>query len=526
MPDAFKPAIALLAAAAALPALAAEPARLRVEIRDASSGSVVPARVYLFDRQGKLHVPERAIVYRKHQEEHFISGGSFDLALPARGYTLAVERGPEYHPWSEELRLAEGETKQIEVELKRWISMNKRGWYSGDLHNHRKPEEMPDLLAAEDLNLAPTLTDWIWEERPISKPPATTEAIRRVGATRAYSVLDKEVERLNHGPGAVDLLGLKTPIPFEGNWLYPPNDTFCRLAHAQGGYVDAEKITWRDVPALVAFGHVDFAGVVHNHFNRHGVELETDQWGMAPKDRPEYNTPRGMALWTLDVYYRFLNCGFRLPVSAGSASAVKAAPLGYNRVYVHLDRPFSYEDWFHALKDGRSFATNGPMLFLKVNGRLPGSAVELPEGKTSRVKIEAEVQSARPLESLEVLYKGRVVRRAQPSPSARHFQLRLDLPVGETGWIAARAFEQPDKTIRYAQTSPIYLRAGGSSGIVAEDARYFAAWMRREKEFYRKETRFQSPAHRDAMVELFEKAEAFYERLAAEGSGPAERSKP
>jgi len=136
------------------------------------------------------------------------------------------------------------------------------------------------------------------------------------------------------------------------------------------------------------------------------------------------------------------------------------------------------------------------------------------------------VQSARPLESLEVLYKGRVGRRAQPSPSARHFQLRLDLPVGETGWIAARAFEQPDKTIRYAQTSPIYLRAGGSSGIVAEDARYFAAWMRREKEFYRKETRFQSPAHRDAMVELFEKAEAFYERLAAEGSGPAERSKP
>jgi len=32
--------------------------------------------------------------------------------------------------------------------------------------------------------------------------------------------------------------------------------------------VDAEKIMWRDVAALVALGHVDFAGIVHNHFSR------------------------------------------------------------------------------------------------------------------------------------------------------------------------------------------------------------------------------------------------------------------
>ena len=197
--------------------------------------------------------------------------------------------------------------------------MNERGWYSGDLHNHRKPNEMPQLLLAEDLNLAPTLTDWIWEGRPVSRPPSVRKAVRSVDATHAFSLLDKEVERLKQGPGAVDLLALKTPIPFEGDWLYPPNSVFCRQTHAQGGYVDAEKIMWRDVPALVALGNIDFAGVVHNHFNRHGVETETDEWGMAPKDRPEFTTRKGLALWTMDIYYRFLNCGFRLPVSAGSA---------------------------------------------------------------------------------------------------------------------------------------------------------------------------------------------------------------
>ena len=164
------------------------------------------------------------------------------------------------------------------------------------------------------------------------------------------------MERLKEGPGAVDLLGLKSVVPFEGYRLYPPNDRFCEAAHAQGGYVDAEKIVWRDVAALVALGHIDFAGIVHNHFNRHDVEFETDSWGMIPKDRPEFNTVAGMPLWSMEVYYRFLNCGFRLPVSAGSASGVKAAPLGYNRVYVKTQKAFSYNTWFEALKQGRSFA--------------------------------------------------------------------------------------------------------------------------------------------------------------------------
>jgi hypothetical protein len=85
----------------------------------------------------------------------------------------------------------------------------------------------------------------------------------------------------------------------------------------------------------LALGHIDFAGIVYNHFNREGVE-ETDAWGMIPKSRPEFNTPGGMPLWAMEVYYRFLNCGFRLPVSAGSASGVKAAPLTKHRRGVRL----------------------------------------------------------------------------------------------------------------------------------------------------------------------------------------------
>ena len=67
--------------------------------------------------------------------------------------------------------------------------------------------------------------------------------------------------------------------PFDGYLLHPPNDEFARQAHAQGGWVDAEKIVWRDSAALAALGHIDFAGIVYNHFNRQDVETETDSWG-------------------------------------------------------------------------------------------------------------------------------------------------------------------------------------------------------------------------------------------------------
>jgi len=509
---------ALCLLATALCAAQARTAVVKVEIRDRSSKQLIPARIYLVDQQGALHVPENTVVYRRHQEQHFLTAGSFSLPLAEGDYALTVERGPEYRPWSTKITVAPGEPLLVKVALERWIDMNARGWYSGDLHNHRKLDEMPRILLAEDLNVAPTLTDWIWEDRPSSRPPDTSEAIRPVDASHVFSVLDKEIERLNHGPGAVDLLALKTTIPFEGGWLYPPNDVFCRLAHAQGGYVDAEKILWRDVPALVALGHIDFAGVVHNHFNRHGVELETDRWGMTPRDRPEFETPLGMALWTLDIYYRFLNCGFRLPVSAGSASGVKAAPLGHNRVYAHIDGPFSYENWFRALKEGRSFATNGPMLFVSVNGRLPGSTLEFQKGEHRRLSVKAEVESARPIGRLEVVFNGRVVKTVEGSSGIRKLKAELSLPAGESGWVAARAFETPQSTIRFAQTSPVYIRVGGRPYISAADARYFAAWMRREKAFYQKELRFKSPQHREAMIHLFEQAEAVYTGLAADAA--------
>jgi hypothetical protein len=89
--------------------------------------------------------------------------GRIEIDLRPGRYRAAAERGPEHRPVSVEVDLRAGERRQVELRPERWIDMNARGWYSADLHNHRPVDDIPALLLAEDLNLAPTLADWVWE---------------------------------------------------------------------------------------------------------------------------------------------------------------------------------------------------------------------------------------------------------------------------------------------------------------------------------------------------------------------------
>jgi hypothetical protein len=219
----------------------------------------------------------------------------------------------------------------------------------------------------------------------------------------------------------------------------------------------------------------------------------------------------------MDIYYKFLNCGFRLPVSAGTASGVKPTPLGYDRVYVHMPQKFTYLGWFEALKAGRSFATNGPMLFFTVNGQEPGSEIRIPAasgGPERLVKLKAEVSSASELERLEIIWKGEVIKSATAPPHSHHLQANFDVHVKRSGWFAARAFEKPTATVRFAHTSPVYIHVGLDHGVVPADARFFVSWLDHEIKFYEGSPDFRSPADRDAMLATFRRARDVYERLA------------
>src|SRR5262249_17492161 len=113
-------------------------------------------------------------------------------------------------------------------------------------------------------------------------------------------------------------------------------------------------------------------------------------------------------------YYALLDCGFPLRVSAGTASGVHPVPLGFSRVYVECPSGFSFDAWWRGLNAGRSFVTNGPMLLAKVNGRPAGSRIKLKSNASSRVEIDGEVISEQPINAIEFIVNGEVVRQIQP----------------------------------------------------------------------------------------------------------------
>jgi hypothetical protein len=155
-------------------------------------------------------------------------------------------------------------------------------------------------------------------------------------------------------------------------------------------------------------------------------------------------------------------------------------------------------------------ATNGPMLFLTVDGEDPGAVLRVAQNGRRRVRVHAEVSSQNPLERLEVLFKGRVIRTAR---GAGRLEADFDFDVSEAGWFAARAFDKPDHTVRFAHTSPVYVEAAGQTGIVREDVQFFLDWMDREIAFYKELPGFREPEHRTDMLKLFTSAREVYASL-------------
>jgi len=100
---------------------------LIAEARDSATGRTVPARFYLTDSAGRHWTPGGAIAYEKGQEKHFIAPGRFQMQLPPGEYTLVVERGPEYRPWTGSVIARAGESSTVTAPLARWIDMNRRG---------------------------------------------------------------------------------------------------------------------------------------------------------------------------------------------------------------------------------------------------------------------------------------------------------------------------------------------------------------------------------------------------------------
>jgi hypothetical protein len=155
---------------------------------------------------------------------------------------------------------------------------------------------------------------------------------------------------------------------------------------------------------------------------------------------------------TYKTWYALANCGLRIPIAAGTSYG-RLSRLGFNRVYAKIDGDLTPTSWAAALVRGDGFVTNGPLLWLEVEGRLPGDGLALKS--PGRVKAHVQLVSQRPVRLVEILRNGEIVRSRELAPDQPNQELSWEevLSVNEPCWFAARCFGET--AVRYPhQTSP------------------------------------------------------------------------
>jgi hypothetical protein len=466
-----------------------------------------PARIHLADQRGQPILAPRLPAFK----DHFNCDGDVRLDLHPGSYTYTVERGPEYSRVSGRTEVTAGAVRELELILSRTIDLAAQGWYSGDLHVHRPPEDVPLLLRSEDLNVAPVLTVWnktnYWTDRPLPDRLSI-----EVGPRRVYNLLACEDERRG---GALLYFNLKHPLIFSGDGQeFPSPVVHLREAIKQdGAWVDIEKPFWWDMPAWVATGKIHSIGLANNHMCR-SIMSDNEAWGK-PRDRARFPAPRGNGFYSQAIYYALLNCGLRIPPSAGSASGVLPNPVGYNRVYVHLDGPFSYEAWWSALGAGRSFVTNGPILLVRANGRAPGCVFRALTGERITIKLDVQVGGNDPIETVDVIRDGDVTERIGGDSRQQRLSSK-PLVFERSGWFLVRAIAQVPETFRFASTAPFYVEVGDRPRRVRrDDVAYFLRWIDERIDALEKERgrQLSDPARKSAVLEPHRAARRFFEGL-------------
>ncbi len=452
-----------------VPAFAADPAcELQINV-DEARGQALPCRVHLSGPDGKP-VTAPGLPFWK---DHFSCSGQVTLKLAPGNYRYEIERGPEHQRLAGTVELKADRGHTLHARLDRIAELKRQGWYSGDLHVHRPVEEIELLMKAEDLHVAPVITWWnqrtLWagKDRP-------REPLRRFDGDRYAHQMAGEDER---GGGALLYFHLDEPLPItEAKREHPSPLTFVAEARKRSKdvWIDIEKPFWWDVPTWLASGRMDSIGLANNHMCRRTVS-PTEAWGR-PRDERELPPPLGNGRWTQQIYYNILDSGIRIPPSAGSASGVLPNPVGYNRVYVHVDSPFTYEKWWAGLKAGRSFVTNGPLLLCKADGQLPGHVFKGQEGKPLTLRLDLSLVTNDRVKAIEVVHNGKVVQRTDTDDVLAQTR-SATLTVRNSGWFLVRAITDVPETFRFASTAPYYIEIGKQPRISKRSVKFFQDWV-------------------------------------------------
>jgi hypothetical protein len=390
--------------------------------------------------------------------------------------------------------------------MARKVDLADNRWYSGDLDVRRPTKDLRAIALAEDLHVVP-LTTWWNDHNEWAHKLVPEEVLVQLDRSRFGHLMAGE--QVWPG-GSLFYFNLPRPGKLPGpDAEYPPIARSIASAAKQNGvWVDVSKAYAWDLPMLVALGQVDSIQVLNRQIGRGGMVASEE--GGKPRDRKLYPSANGTLLWSQDIYHRLLECGLRIPPSAGSGAGVVASPAGFNRVYVHVDGDFTYEKWWESFRAGRVTITNGPLMQPSVRGKPPGYVFQGEKGRPLEFEIGLTLSLREPITYLEILKNGRVEHEVRfdqflKDKGGKLPKVRFD----DSGWFLLRAVIDEKKNYRFAMTAPYFVEMGYQRRISKRSAQFFLDWcLERAKQIH-----LDDPEQQRAVLDYHRKARDFWQDL-------------
>lgn len=459
--------------------------------------------------------------------------GEFQIVPGTDSFRIEVVKGFRYKIIDDSLYLGNF-PGGIDIYLeKAFDNIPEEGWYSGDVHVHHINVQTALLeMKAEDLNVCNLLiSDFTLDHQNFKgRVESASDPEHLIFYNQEY-----REDRLGH----INLLNLTErliePSVEQRAHQYPLNIDAMDEAHAQGGHVSwAHFAAWPGLegPLGIILKKVDAIELLCTIDPFHQPIFVSDVV-------PEVRMNSGLKLW-----YRLLNCGFKMPVTAGTDKMGNFVTVGANRVYAQVDGDFNYGNWIDALNEGRTFVSNSPFLSFKVDDKPPGSILD--GSSNSGHRLQAEVWSQMPIDRLEIIANGELVAEVSIPEGAFHAAIDIKYQTKESVWLAARAYQLTQEDTRkglsmsqrrnsgggptylnryygtlrpevtFSHTSPVYIEINNKPVRSSDDANYFVRYLQNVINWLDESGSFPNEQAKQEVLNAFEQGKQGFADLRSE----------
>ncbi|MDE0064800.1 MAG: CehA/McbA family metallohydrolase [Gammaproteobacteria bacterium] len=485
-------------------------ATLRVEVRDAATGQLAPANVRVFLKDsGEVFRPNdpRTATGLYRTPEWYTLDATDELELPAGQVRIEAFRGIEWSVAETELGLSPGGQHRVRLELSRIHDIAKENWVSGNTHLHLQQ------------------TDRAYANRYLRTVPLADEVrvvfvsyLERAGDDQHYisnRYRPGDLIELNGGPAALRFgWGQETRHNFGaygegyGHVLLLDLDELIQPVSTGVSLRGAGSHDGVPVAAAIERAHESGATVIWAH-NDFGLE-DIPNW-VAQRVHAQNVFDGGDDTHYDASFYRYLDLGLKIPFSTGTDWFM----TDLMRVYVQVGGELTIESWLRELRAGRSFITNGPLLYLNADTNADMNADNHAIGDTiegrigDAVRVVARAVGRADFKRLEIVYNGRVIHASATRKQGPAFHAGIDFPLEITGpgWMAVRIpwhnnTNRLGEVLR-AHTSPIYIEVDGERRFDVNTARGLVQEMSESMNVLSAKGVFADEAARQAVLDVY-----------------------